>query len=127
MPEADITPEQQQALADEAAIDESDATELSRALLDMTHAELLPPKLAARFTMGEVAVLRSVADEFQARGAFDLCIDAIAARAGVCRPIVKNAMRWAAADELVVVIKRRRPAQKNLPNTVRIISREWKS
>jgi hypothetical protein len=34
MPEADITPEQQQALAEEAAIDESDATELSRALLD---------------------------------------------------------------------------------------------
>ncbi len=87
----------------------------------------LPPQLAARFTMGEVAVLRIVADEVRERGACDLCLDAIAAKAGVCRSTAKNALRRAAAEEMVVIIERRRPGQKNLPNTVRIISREWKA
>jgi transposase len=77
--------------------------------------------------MGEVAVLRIVADEFQERGACDLCIDAIAARAGVHRSTVKNALCRAAAYELLVVIERRRPGQKNLPKTVRIINRERKA
>ena len=39
----------------------------------------MPSALAARFTTGELAVLRIVADEFQARQVCALCLDAIAA------------------------------------------------
>ena len=42
----------------------------------------MPPALAARFTVGELAVLRIVGDEVRADGLCGLCIDAIAARAG---------------------------------------------
>src|SRR5215203_6936136 len=45
----------------------------------------MPPALASRFTTGELAVLRIVGDEVRAGGQCALCIDAIAARAGVCR------------------------------------------
>ena len=41
----------------------------------------LPPPLAARFTWGEIAVMRIIGDECRAKGFCDLHIDAIAARA----------------------------------------------
>ena len=56
----------------------------------------MPPALAARFTVGELAVLRIVGDEVRASGLCGLCIDAIAARAGVCRRTAQNAIRQAA-------------------------------
>jgi hypothetical protein len=43
----------------------------------------------------------------------------------VCRSIVKNAIRAAAAMGLLTVQERRREGRKNLPNVVRIVSREW--
>jgi hypothetical protein len=66
-----------------------------------------------------------VADEVREKGHCDRTIAEIAARAGVCRSIVKNAVRAAAAMGLLTVQERRREGQKNLPNVVRVVSREW--
>ena len=85
----------------------------------------MPPTLAARFTTGELAVLRIVGDEVRTGGQCGLCIDAIAARAGVCRRLAQNAIRQAARLGLLTIQERRREGQKNLPNIVRVISREW--
>ena len=85
----------------------------------------LPPRLAARFTIGQLAVLRVVGDEVRDRGACSITIAEIAARAGVSRSMVQSAIREAAAIGLVTVQERRRQGEKNLPNVVRIVSREW--
>jgi hypothetical protein len=85
----------------------------------------MPPSVACKFTVGELAVLRIVTDEVRERGHCDRTIAEIAARAGVCRSIVKNAIRAAAAMGLLTVQERRREGQKNLPNVVRVVSREW--
>src|SRR3954466_9913896 len=85
----------------------------------------MPPSLACRFTVGELAVLRIVGDEVRQHGRCDRCVDEIAARAGVCRSLVKNAIRTAARLGLLTVEERRREGRRNLPNVVRIVSREW--
>jgi hypothetical protein len=87
----------------------------------------MPPTLAARFTQGELAALRIVGDEVLARGFCDLHIDAIAARAGVCRTTTQNALRMARQLGMITVQERRRRGQKSLTNIVRIISAEWQS
>jgi hypothetical protein len=85
----------------------------------------LPARLAAQFTPAELAVLRIIADEHRDRGGCALCIDEIAARAGVCRRTVQNALRHAERLGLVSITERRREGARSLPNIVRIISREW--
>jgi hypothetical protein len=85
----------------------------------------MPPSVACKFTVGELAALRIVSDEVREKGHCDRTIAEIAARAGVCRSIVKNAIRAAAAMGLLTVQERRREGQKNLPNVVRVVSREW--
>jgi hypothetical protein len=85
----------------------------------------MPPSIACKFTVGELAALRIVTDEVRERGHCDRTIAEIAARAGVCRSIVKNAIRAAAAMGLLTVQERRREGRKNLPNVVRVVSREW--
>lgn len=87
----------------------------------------MPPALAARFTTGQLAVLRIVADEVAAKGVCGLCIDAIAARAGVCRRLAQAAIRLAEGDGLLTIEERRHEGRKNSPNLVRIISREWQA
>jgi hypothetical protein len=87
----------------------------------------MPPQLAARFTTGQLAVLRIVADEITAKGVCGLCIDAIAARAGVCRRLAQNAIRLAEGDGLLTIEERRHEGRKNSPNLVRVISREWQA
>lgn len=87
----------------------------------------MPPKLACRFTTGQLAVLRIVGDEIAAKGVCGLCIDAIAARAGVCRRLAQGAMRLAEGDGLLTIQERRYEGRKNSPNLVRIISREWQA
>ena len=87
----------------------------------------LPPQLAARFTEGQRAVLRIVGDEVAAKGVCGLCIDAIAARAGVCRRLAQGAIRLAEGDGLLTIEERRHEGRKNSPNLVRIISREWQA
>jgi hypothetical protein len=87
----------------------------------------MPPQLAARFTTGQLAVLRIVADEITTKGVCGLCIDAIAARAGVCRRLAQNAIRLAEGDGLLTIEERRHEGRKNSPNLVRVISREWQA
>jgi hypothetical protein len=87
----------------------------------------LPPRLAARFTEGQRAVLRIVADAVAEAGLCDLCLDAIAARAGVCRRLAQGALRLAAGDELLTIEERRYPGRRNAPNLVRIISQDWQA
>jgi hypothetical protein len=85
----------------------------------------LPPALACRFTVGQLATLRIIGDEVRHHGRCDRTLAEIAARAGVCRSIVQAAVREAARLGLVTVEERRRQGQVNLPNVVRILSREW--
>jgi len=91
----------------------------------------LPPPLAARFTWGEQAVMRIVGDECRAHGCCTLHIDAIAARAGVHRTTVQNALREAQGRgevpgvPIISVQERRRKGQRSLTNIIRIVSREW--
>ena len=87
----------------------------------------MPPAVAAKFTVGELAVLRIVGGEVRQHGPCDPCVDKIAARAGVCRRLTQNALRLAAQLGLLTVEERRRQGQRNLPNILRIVSREWLS
>jgi hypothetical protein len=85
----------------------------------------LPPSIACKFTVGELAALRIVTDEVREKGHCDQTIAEISARAGICRTTAQNAIRAAAGMGLLTVQERRREGQKNLPNVVRIVSREW--
>src|SRR5215210_7642704 len=85
----------------------------------------MPPALACKFTVSELAVLRIIGDEVRQYGHCDRCVDELAARAGVCRRMVQNALREAAGLGLLTVEERRREGRRNLPNVVRIISKEW--
>lgn len=85
----------------------------------------LPPTLAAKFTLGELAVLRVVADEVRDQGRCVRTVPEIAARAGVCASTARNAIRQAARLGLATIEERRRHCRPNLANVVRIISREW--
>ena len=87
----------------------------------------MPPALACKFTVRELAVLRIIGDEVRQHGHCARCVDEIAARAGVCRSMVKNAIREAARLGLLTVQERRREGHRNLPNVVRIVSKEWTS
>src|SRR5919202_1824007 len=87
----------------------------------------LPPRLAARFTVGEAAALKVIADEVRAHGKCDRTLGEIAARAGVGRTTVQNAIRQAVKLGLVAVQERRRPGARSLPNVIRIVSAEWRS
>jgi hypothetical protein len=86
----------------------------------------MPPSLAAKFTWGEVAVLRVIGDQVKRHGSCSLYIDAIAAMAGMHRTTVQNALRQARRLGLITVEERRPPGRrKSLNNIVRIVSEEW--
>lgn len=89
----------------------------------------MPPQLACRFTTGELAVLRVVADAVRdnANAQCVKTIPEIAARAGVCRTTAQNAIREAAHLGLLTVQERRREGRRNDANVVRIISAQWKA
>src|SRR3954452_16891769 len=85
----------------------------------------MPPALACKFTVSELAVLRIIGDEVRQHGLCDRCVDELAARAGVCRRMVQNAIREAARLGLLTIQERRREGRRNLPNVIRIVSKEW--
>lgn len=87
----------------------------------------LPPKLACKFTTAELAVLKIVADAVVAKGICDLSIPELAARAGVGVTKVRTALRIADGLGLLTIQERRVPYRPNLPNVIRIVSREWLS
>ena len=85
----------------------------------------LPPQLAARFTMGEAAVLSVVASEVSRNGRCTLPIGAIAGMAGVGKTTVRTALQQAKGLGILTVEEHRLTAFRNAPNTVCIISAEW--
>ena len=87
----------------------------------------LPPQLAARFTMAETAVLSTIAAEVARRGLCRLTIGHIASLAGVSRSTVKAAVRQAVALGILISEEWRLTAWRSAPNTVRIVSPEWRT
>src|SRR3712207_6590910 len=85
----------------------------------------MPPALACRFTVSELAVLHIIGDEVRQRGQCDRSIAELAARAGCGRTTAQNAIREAARLGLVTIQERRRKGRKNDTNVIRIVSREW--
>jgi len=85
----------------------------------------LPPSIASSFTVGEIAVLRVAADEFLAHGACDRSVNELSARAGVCRSIVKQAIKYAERDGLITVLRRPRSGRKHLTNIIHIVRADW--
>ena len=88
---------------------------------------VVPARLASHFTQGQIAVLTVVGREIKKRGNCSMPIDQIAALAGVCRTLVKDALHEARRLGLVSVIERPRPGRCSDTNIVEIISPEWKS
>ena len=82
----------------------------------------LPPALASHFTVGHSNVLRIVVYECRMHGRCSLYLDAIAARTGVCRSTVRNALREALG--LSCCRSGAVHAHRPLTNIIRIVSRE---
>jgi hypothetical protein len=87
----------------------------------------LPPQIAARFTMAETAVLSVIAAEVARRGLCRLTIGHIAVLAGVSRSTVKTAVRQAVGLGILTSEEWRLTAWRSAPNTVRIVSPEWRT
>lgn len=87
----------------------------------------VPPSLAAHFTTSELAVLRIIGDEWRGEGACVKTLGEIAARAGVSRTTVQNAIRQARAMGMLKVEERRVMGAKNLPNKITVVCAEWKT
>jgi len=89
----------------------------------------MPRWLAERFTVGQMAVMRIVADAHQHKGHCDLSLGEITAKAGVCRMTVVRAIKAAGpyGEGLISIKERPRRGRKNLTNVVRVVSREWLS
>lgn len=88
---------------------------------------VVPARLAHHFTTGQVAALTVIAREVKKHGRCTLPIDQIAALAGVCRTLVKDALHEARRLGLVNVVERPRPGRRSDTNIVEIISPEWRS
>jgi hypothetical protein len=84
-------------------------------------------RIAAAFTLGETAVLSVIAREVRRSGDCRLCIDAIAALAGVSRRLAQNAIRQAERLGLLTVHARPRPGQKNETNLIEVICPQWRT
>lgn len=88
----------------------------------------MPPALASRFTLGHLAVLGAVANEvMRSQGVCTLCVEAIAAQAGVSRRLAQAALRLAEGDGLLSIEERPRKGQPHDTNRIRILSREWRA
>lgn len=87
----------------------------------------VPSRLAAGFTLSELATLSVIAKETKRHGSCQLHLDAIAALAGCCRTTVQNALRQAVRQGLIQVKERRRRGLRSLTNVVSIVSAEWRS
>lgn len=87
----------------------------------------MPPALGAGFTNGQLAVLGVVANEvMQGQGICTLCVEAIAAAAGVSRRLAQTALRLAEGDGLLSIEERPRKGQPHDTNRVRILSKDWR-
>jgi hypothetical protein len=78
----------------------------------------IPPELGAKFTEGEMAVLKVIADRHVRHSACTLTRDTIADLSGTGRGTVKTALRTAKAEGLIEV------RQGSRYNTI-IVSTQW--
>ncbi|WP_160011055.1 hypothetical protein [Rhizobium sp. 18055] len=85
----------------------------------------IPPCIARDFTVSKLAVLAIVAETVLRFGRSNLSLAELAGRAGVGCTIARYALREAAELGLITVVENRRRGQRNLPNTIRIISSAW--
>jgi hypothetical protein len=92
---------------------------------ELAYSGVMPHHLAARLTVGAMAVMHIVANEYRAQAVCDLELDEIAARAGVCRKTARRAMQVAQDQRLISVRERPMRGRKNLTNLVEVISFEW--
>lgn len=89
---------------------------------------VVPARIAASFTPGELAVLSVIGRTVQrCGGVCVLPIDALAALAGVSRTTTQNALRAARRLGLIEVRERRRRGLPSRTNVIKIISAEWSS
>lgn len=86
---------------------------------------IVPARIAASFTLGEVAALSVIARAVREAGVCILPLDKIAGLAGVSRTTAQNAVRAAERLGLILRIERRRRGLPSLANILRIVSREW--
>jgi hypothetical protein len=91
----------------------------------LSAAGMMPPGLAAQFTVGERAVLYVVAIEVKRRGQCDLYNDQLGGFAGVGNTTARNALRIAKRLGLIDIDHRPIGRRYNDANKVTIISREW--
>src|SRR5262245_22297708 len=75
----------------------------------------MPPRLAARFTTGQLACLNILADEVAANGCCRLTNAEIARRAGTCRRTAVAAIREAELWSMICVKRRKVSPTRNLP------------
>lgn len=85
----------------------------------------LPDNLRHHYTEGQRSVLCIVAGEVKRHGICDLCVDKIAALAGVCRTTVQTALHEARRLRHITITERPQRGRKNLPNVVEVVSSEW--
>jgi hypothetical protein len=85
----------------------------------------MPPKVRAKYTECERAVLTIVAREIKRQGICDLTVGQIAAEAGVCIRTVQNATAEAVRQGHLAREERPQLGRKNLTNILRIHSAEW--
>jgi hypothetical protein len=81
--------------------------------------------MAAELTPSQQAYARIIADEYARHGRCDRTLDELAARAGCCWKTAQRAQ--ARLEELgwISVSRRKIDARMNLPNYVKVVSREW--
>jgi hypothetical protein len=85
----------------------------------------LPPQIAARFTVGEAAVLAVIAVEVRTKGSCRLHNGHLAALAGVSVTVAKNAIREARELGLLHVQERRLTAWRNDSNVITVRDPAW--
>jgi hypothetical protein len=86
---------------------------------------VMPRFLAPNLTIGDMAVMRVVCDEYVRAGGCELSLAELAARSGVCRKSAKRAMQIARDERLISIEERPVRGQRHKPNFIRIISFEW--
>ena len=73
----------------------------------------------------EAHLVEYAAARFLAHGACDRSVNELSARAGVCRSIVKQAIKYAERDGLITVLRRPRSGRKHLTNIIHIVRADW--
>jgi hypothetical protein len=87
---------------------------------------IMPGTIGHHFTEGERSALHFIAEAARGTGFCDWPIDKIAAKAGICRTSVQNAIHEARRLGFISVTERPQRGAKSLTNIIEIMSPEWK-